>query len=81
MELYEGGYASVASFYEDDDRRRWSSERCYGREWRDAHGRLWNLYWVEETGELYWMAKPKQGIGGGSVRGVRSQGLLSRVRL
>ena len=45
----------IESFYDADPRRRASRELQFGVDWRDAHGRRYELNWVEDTGELYVM--------------------------
>ena len=45
----------IEEFYDADPRRRASEELQFGQDWRDAHGRRYELNWVEETGELYVM--------------------------
>ncbi len=50
----------IAEFYDTDERRRRSEELSFGLDWRDAEDpqHLLDLYWVRDTGELYFMAKP-----------------------
>ena len=43
----------IESFYDADPRRRASEELQFGVDWRDAHGRRYELNWVADTGELY----------------------------
>lgn len=45
----------IEQFYEADARRRSSEELQFGQDWHDAHGRRYELNWVEDTGELYVM--------------------------
>jgi hypothetical protein len=45
----------IEEFYEEDPRRQKSEELQFGRDWHDAHGRRYELNWVEDTGELYVM--------------------------
>jgi len=45
----------IEEFYDADPRRRTSAELQFGMDWRDAHGRRYELNWVAETGELYVM--------------------------
>ena len=45
----------IEEFYDQDPRRRASEELQFGRDWHDAHGRRYELNWVEDTGELYVM--------------------------
>lgn len=48
----------IEAFYEADPRRRASAELEMGTEWRDAYGVLYELSYVEDTGELYVMQEP-----------------------
>ena len=45
----------IEEFYDADPRRRASTELQFGTDWRDAHGRRYELNWVADTGELYVM--------------------------
>lgn len=45
----------IEDFYDADPRRRASAELQFGQDWHDAHGRRYELNWVEDTGELYVM--------------------------
>lgn len=45
----------IEDFYNEDERRRASAELQFGEDWHDAHGRRYELNWVEDTGELYVM--------------------------
>ena len=45
----------IEDFYDEDPRRRASEELQFGRDWFDAHGRRYELNWVEDTAELYVM--------------------------
>lgn len=46
---------NIDEFYDADPRRRPSAELQFGTDWRDAHGRRYELNWVADTGELYVM--------------------------
>jgi len=48
----------IEQFYAENENRRSSAEYEYGAEWTDAAGRLYELSWIESTGELYLMAAP-----------------------
>lgn len=48
----------IEEFYDEDPRRRSSSELELGRDWHDTHGVRYELSWVEDTGELYVMREP-----------------------
>lgn len=50
----------IAEFYDADERRRASEELSFGLDWRDSGDpeHLRDLYWVRDTGELYFMRKP-----------------------
>jgi len=48
----------IGEFYDQDDRRRSSSEVELGTEWRDARDVRYELNWVKDTGELYTMCEP-----------------------
>ncbi|HEX2192653.1 MAG TPA: hypothetical protein VHH09_05625 [Acidimicrobiales bacterium] len=45
----------IEEFYDGDERRRTSDELQFGQDWHDAHGRRYELNWIEDTGELYVM--------------------------
>jgi hypothetical protein len=45
----------IEEFYDADERRRTSAELQFGQDWHDAHGRRYELNWIEDTGELYVM--------------------------
>ena len=45
----------IEQFYDEDERRRASAELQFGQDWHDAHGRRYELNWIEDTGELYVM--------------------------
>ncbi|MDQ3980976.1 MAG: hypothetical protein M3314_15755 [Actinomycetota bacterium] len=45
----------IEQFYDEDERRRTSAELQFGQDWHDAHGRRYELNWIEDTGELYVM--------------------------
>ena len=45
----------IEEFYAADERRRASAELQFGQDWHDAHGRRYELNWIEDTGELYVM--------------------------
>ena len=49
---------NIEEFYTQDERRRASSEIEFGRDWRDRHDVRYELSWVEDTGELYFMREP-----------------------
>lgn len=49
---------NIEEFYDEDPRRRSSTELELGRDWHDAHGVRYELSWVEDTGELYEMREP-----------------------
>jgi len=44
---------NIEEFYDANPRRRASRELQFGMDWRDAHGRRYELNWVADTGELY----------------------------
>ena len=48
----------IETFYDENEARRESAEFEIGDEWTDASGVLYELSWVEATGELYLMAEP-----------------------
>lgn len=47
---------NIEEFYEQNEARRTSAEIEFGDQWADADGRVYELSWVEATGELYLMA-------------------------
>ncbi len=50
----------IDEFYDADPRRRTSRELAYGVGWAQGSppGRVADLFWVEDTGELYLMFEP-----------------------
>ena len=48
----------IEDFYAQDERRRASAEYEFGSEWTDRNGNVYELSWVEATGELYLMLGP-----------------------
>jgi hypothetical protein len=48
----------IDDFYDADERRRESAEYELGDEWTDEQGTMYELSYVEATGELYLMAEP-----------------------
>jgi hypothetical protein len=48
----------IETFYDENEARRESAEFEIGDEWTDSSGVLYELSWVEATGELYLMAEP-----------------------
>ena len=53
----------IETFYDQNEARRESAEFEIGDEWSDAAGVLYELSWVEATGELYLMAEPEAEFG------------------
>lgn len=49
---------NIEEFYEQDERRRASTEVELGRDWYDANDLRHELSWVADTGELYLMSEP-----------------------
>jgi hypothetical protein len=52
----------IESFYEANEQRRESAEFEFGDEWTDAAGNLYELSWIEATGELYLMIEPDASV-------------------
>jgi hypothetical protein len=52
-------YLHIDEFYDQDERRRESAEWEFGDEWSDEQGNLYELSYVEATGELYLLAEPE----------------------
>lgn len=48
----------IESFYEQNEKRRESTEVEFGTEWSDASGNHYELSWVEATGEVILMLEP-----------------------
>ena len=48
----------IETFYELNEARRESAEFEFGSDWTDASGNVYELTWVEATGELYLMLEP-----------------------
>lgn len=48
----------IEEFYDADPRRRPSAEIELGTNWHDAQGSVYEVNWVEDTGELYLMREP-----------------------
>lgn len=49
----------LEAFYQQNEARRESAEFEFGLDWTDADGVLYELTWIEATGELYLMAEPE----------------------
>jgi hypothetical protein len=49
----------IETFYDQNEARRESAEHELGFEWTDAAGNLYELSWIEATGELYLMIEPE----------------------
>lgn len=43
----------IAAFYDEDERRRTSTEKRLGMDWWDGDGSRYELSWIHDTGELY----------------------------
>jgi hypothetical protein len=52
----------IEEFYAADERRRASEEFEFGQDWHDAAGVRYELSWVVDTGELYIMREPNEGV-------------------
>jgi hypothetical protein len=48
----------IEEFYDANEQRRESEEHEFGAEWRDAAGNVYELNFVVDTGEVYFMAMP-----------------------
>jgi len=48
----------IEDFYAQNEARRESAEFEFGSEWTDRNGNVYELSWVEATGELYLMVGP-----------------------
>jgi len=48
----------IEDFYAQNEDRRVSAEFEFGSEWTDRNGNVYELSWVENTGELYLMLGP-----------------------
>lgn len=49
---------NIEEFYDQDERRRESEEIELGNAWHDATGHRYELSYVVDTGEVYWMSAP-----------------------
>jgi hypothetical protein len=49
----------IEEFYDENEARRSSAEFEFGDSWTDRDGNLYELSWVEATGELYLMLGPE----------------------
>jgi hypothetical protein len=49
---------NIEEFYDADPRRRPSAEVELGTEWTDTHGVRFEVNWIADTGELYFMREP-----------------------
>lgn len=51
---------NIEEFYAGDEKRRYSAEFSYGLMWRSEQDEssLYDLFWVQDTGEVYLMRKP-----------------------
>lgn len=54
---------TIDDFYAENELRRDSAEFEFGDGWTDASGNLYELSWVESTGELYLMLEPEAEVG------------------
>jgi hypothetical protein len=52
----------IEDFYDENEARRESAEYEFGTEWTSPSGALYELSWVEATGELYLMCGPEAAI-------------------
>jgi hypothetical protein len=49
---------NIEEFYGANEARRDSEEIEFGDDWSDSGGRVYELSWIEATGELFLMADP-----------------------
>ncbi len=49
---------NIEEFYDENEARRESAEIEFGSDWTDSIGNIYELSWVEATGELYLMLSP-----------------------
>jgi hypothetical protein len=49
----------IEAFYSENEARRNSAEFEFGSEWTDKNDNVYELSWVEATGELYVMLGPE----------------------
>jgi len=52
-----GRMVPIADFYEEDERRRTSTEKRLGLDWWDGDGSRFELSWIHDTGELYLLSE------------------------